>query len=207
LGVTVRKTLLIALRTTAVTFVLTGLVYPLALTGISRVVFHDKASGSLVTDEQGRIVGSELLAQPFTHPAYFQPRPSAAGDRGFDAAGSNGSNLGPTSKKLRDRASEAVLALKKANPGAGAPVPVELVTASGSGLDPHLSPAAALWQIPRVAAARNVSPDRVRALVLANVEGRDLGFLGEPRVNVLLVNLELDRQFGRPFRSSAPQAR
>ncbi len=185
-----------ALRMTAVTLLLTGLAYPLLVTGVAKLLFPRRAEGSLVTDERGRVVGTELLAQASASPAYFQPRPSAAGDHGYDPMSSGGSNLGPTSKKLRDQATDRLAALRKANPDAlGAP-PVELVTASGSGLDPHLSPSAALWQVPRVAKARGVSVERVRALVEERVEGRDLGVLGEPRVNVLLLNLALDRRFG-----------
>jgi K+-transporting ATPase ATPase C chain len=190
------KTLIIALRVAAVTLVVTGLVYPLVMTGVSKALFRNRANGSFVTDEKGQIVGSDLLGQNFERPGYFQPRPSAAGDKGYDATSSGGSNLGPTSKKLRDRVSDAVAKLKKENPDAPGKVPAELVTASGSGLDPHLSPAGAMWQVPRVAKARNVTPERVRQLVEANIEGRDLGFLGEPRVNILQVNLALDRQFG-----------
>ena len=192
-----------ALRVTAVTLVLTGLVYPLVMTGIAQGLFHRRAEGSFVTDGAGRVVGSELLAQGFSNPAYFQPRPSAAG-AGYDPLASGGSNLGPTSRKLRDRAAADLERLQKENPGAG-PVPVELVTASGSGLDPHLSPAAALWQVPRVARARGVAPVRLRALVEEISESRDLGVLGEPRVNVLLLNLALDQRVGAP--ASAPTRR
>ena len=188
----------IAIRTTIVTLVLTGLIYPFVMTGLSQILFPWRANGSLVTDEKGQVVGSELIAQGFVNPAYFQPRPSAAGEKGYDAASSSGSNLGPTSKKLQDRIKDDLKRLKEENPDANEPVPAELVTTSGSGLDPHLSPVAMLWQVPRVAKARGVSRERVNAVVDANIEGRTLGILGEPRVNVLLVNLALDRQFGRP---------
>jgi potassium-transporting ATPase KdpC subunit len=185
-----------ALRATAVTLVLTGLLYPLVMTGIAQGLFHGKAEGSFITDGAGKVVGSELMAQAFTNPGYFQPRPSAAGEKGYDPLSSGGSNLGPTSKKLRDQAAAVLDQLQKANPDAPGPVPVELVTASGSGLDPHLSPQAAAWQAPRVAHARGVSLDRVRALIDEYTDGRTLGILGEPRVNVLALNLALDRRFG-----------
>jgi K+-transporting ATPase ATPase C chain len=187
-----------SLRVTVLTLVLTGLLYPLAVTGVARVAFPRRAGGSIVLDGSGRPVGSELLAQGFSSPAYFQPRPSAAGERGFDPMASGGSNLGPTSAKLRSRAAADLARLRAENPSAPGPVPSELVTASGSGLDPHLSPAGALWQVPRVASARGVAAARIRAIVEDSIEGRDLGLLGDPRVNVLLLNLSLDRQFGRP---------
>ena len=172
---------MIALRATLVTLVLTGLAYPLFTTAVALAIFPDRARGSIVTTDDGRVVGSELIAQAFTGPGYLQPRPSAVN---YDGAGSGGSNLGPTSKALHDRIAAS----------AG---PLELRTTSASGLDPHLSPEAALWQLPRIAAARGVAPERVRTIIEAHVEGRDLGILGEPRVNVLLVNLALDRHFGR----------
>ncbi len=197
-----RTTLLASLRVTVVTLLLTGIAYPLAVTGLARLLFPAQASGSIVRDEAGRPVGSALLTQRFSDPAYFQPRPSAAGN-GWDPMASGGSNLGPTSARLRERAQAELGRLRAANPGAPEPVPAELVTASGSGLDPHLSPAAAAWQVPRVARARGVAEARVRALVEDATEGRDLGLLGEPRVNVLLLDLALDRQFGRP--SAAPR--
>ena len=192
------NTILIALRATVVTLLLTGLIYPLAVTGMAQLLFFQQANGSLATDQHGTVVGSELIGQNFANPAYFWPRPSAAGDKGYDATASGGSNLGPTAQKLHDRVVADVARLHETNPEAPDPIPSELVTTSASGLDPHLSPAAALWQLPRVARARNVAPERVRQIVLAQTEGRDFGFLGEPRVNVLLLNLALDRQFGRP---------
>lgn len=187
-----------SLRVTVVTLVLTGLLYPLAVTGVARVAFPRRAGGSIVLDGAGSPLGSELLAQGFSSPAYFQPRPSAAGEKGHDPMASGGSNLGPTSAKLRVRAAADAARLRAENPSAPAAMPSELVTTSGSGLDPHLSPAAARWQAARVATARGVSEARIRAVVEDSVEGRDLGILGEPRVNVLLLNLSLDRQFGRP---------
>jgi potassium-transporting ATPase KdpC subunit len=192
-----RREIAIALRATIVTLLLTGILYPLAMTGLAQVFAPAQANGSLVTDENGQVVGSALIGQPFTKAGYVWPRPSAAGANGWDATASGGSNLGVTSQKLHDRAATEVERLRGANPDADGAIPAELVAASASGLDPHLSPAAALWQAPRVARARNVDPDRVRAVIESQVEPRTLGFLGEPRVNVLLVNLALDRQFGR----------
>jgi K+-transporting ATPase ATPase C chain len=189
------REILIALRMTVVTLVLTGLVYPLVVTGVAQAIFPARAAGSLVTDAAGRVVGSALIAQAFTRPHYFQPRPSAAGN-GYDATSSGGSNLGPTSQKLRDRVVADVQRLQRENPEAAGPVPAELVTTSASGLDPHLSPEAARWQVPRVARARRRSPAEVQSLVDTAVEGRAFGLLGEPTVNVLRLNLALDRQFG-----------
>jgi potassium-transporting ATPase KdpC subunit len=197
------KTFVVAIRVTIVTLVLTGLLYPFLMTGLAQVLFPWRANGSLVTDEKGEVVGSELIGQGFANPAYFQPRPSAAGEKGYDATSSSGSNLGPTSKKLQDRINDDLQRLKTENPKAIGPVPAELVTASASGLDPHLSPEAMVWQMPRVAKARGVSPDRIKTVVDSRVEGRTFGILGEPRVNVLLVNLALDRQFGRPAAASS----
>ena len=193
------KTMTIALRMTIVTLVLTGLLYPFVITGLAQVLFPWRANGSLITEEKGQVVGSELIAQGFSNPAYFQPRPSAAGEKGYDATASGGSNLGPTSKKLQDRINDDLKRLKAENPEATEPVPAELVTASASGLDPHLSPKGMLWQVPRVAKARGIAPDRVKTVVEANIKDRTLGILGEPTVNVLLVNLALDRQFGKPI--------
>jgi potassium-transporting ATPase KdpC subunit len=203
-----RSLLNIALRTTLFTLVVTGLLYPLAVTGLALVVFPGRAHGSWVKDERGQVVGSELLAQGFSWPSYFQPRPSAAGANGFDASASSASNLGPTSKKLREGVATALKLLEADNGAAPRPVPVELLTASASGLDPHLSPEGAEWQVKRVAAARRLAEERVRAVVAAYTEERTLGFLGERRVNVLLLNLALDRQFGRapPPPSKAPEA-
>jgi K+-transporting ATPase ATPase C chain len=196
----IRQEIAISLRATAVTLVLSGLLYPLLTTGVANLLFPARAQGSLVADERGTIVGSELIGQPFAGDAYLQPRPSAAGEKGWDAAGSSGSNLGPPSKALRDRAATEVERLVHDNPDASGAVPAELVSTSASGLDPHLLPEGAFWQVPRIARARGVSEERVRSLIEGRVEGRDLLVLGEPRVNVLLVNLALDRTFGRPPR-------
>lgn len=192
------RTAIIALRVTLVTMVLTGLAYPFAITGLAQVLFAHRADGSFVTDERGDVVGSELIGERFANPAYLQGRPSAAGKAGYDATSSSGSNLGPTSAALRERLDADLARLHAENPDAVGPVPAELLTASGSGLDPHVSPAAALWQVPRIAAVRGVASDRVRAVIDDAAQGRDLGLLGEPTVNVLLVNLALDRTFGRP---------
>jgi K+-transporting ATPase ATPase C chain len=193
-----RTELIASLRVTAVTLIALGVLYPLAVTGVSVLLFPRAAHGSFVADDAGAVVGSELIAQPFSLPGYVMPRPSAAGEKGYDAAGSGGSNLGPTSKALHDRVEKEMRRLIQENPGAPGPVPTELVTASASGLDPHLSPEAVLWQVPRIAKARGIDPSRIQAVVEAQIEGRDLWVLGEPRVNVLLVNLALDRHFGRP---------
>lgn len=183
--------LLPGLRMTLLFTVLTGLLYPLAVTGLCQGLFPRQANGSLV-EQNGRVIGSALIGQNFTKPEYFQMRPSAAGSDGYAANNSGGSNLGPVSQKLVDRTKATVEKLRKDNPGYGEPLPVDLVTASGSGLDPHLSPAAVEVQVERVARARGVGVDGVRTLVAAFTEGRDLGVLGEPRVNVLLLNLALD---------------
>jgi K+-transporting ATPase ATPase C chain len=198
-----RREFLIALRLTVVTLILTGLAYPLAVTGAAQALFSDKANGSLAHDEKGAVIGSKLIGQTFATPAYLQGRPSAAGN-GYDATSSSGSNLGPTSKKLRDRVGADVARLHKENPEAAAMVPADLVTSSASGLDPEISPEAAVWQVPRIARARGVSTDRIRDVIATRVAGRDLGIFGEPRVNVLAVNLALDQKFGRP--AAAPAA-
>jgi len=189
--------IMVAVRMTLVSLVLTGIVYPLLITGVAGSLFPHQAGGSLIPRD-GRVVGSELIGQRFENPAYFRGRPSAAGAEGYDAAASSGSNLGPTSKALHDRVASEIARLKAANPLAPEGVPAELVTASGSGLDPHLSPEAALWQVPRIAAQRQVAAAEVEAMVAQHVELRTWGFLGEPRVNLLLLNLDLDKRFGPP---------
>ena len=172
--------------------VLVGLAYPLGMFGVGQAAFGGRADGSLVRGADGQVVGSSLIGQAFDAPQYFWGRPSAAGD-GYDAGASGASNLGPTSRALAGTVQERIGLLLRANPGkTAADVPAELVTASGSGLDPHISPAAAEFQVERVAAARRLDPERVRELVRDHTEGRDLGFLGEPRVNVLQLNLALD---------------
>ena len=184
----VGKNLLVAVLMTAVTTLLLGIVYPLAVTGLAQAFFPDRANGQLV-ERDGRIVGSRIIGQAFASPEYFHGRPSAAGS-GYDAGGSGGTNLGPTNRKLIDAVKAAADAARRENPSS--PVPIDLVTSSASGLDPHVSPEAALFQVPRVAGARHVDEAELRALVDRHVEGRQLGFLGEPRVNVLQLNLALD---------------
>ena len=170
---------------------ITGIVYPLAVTGIAKVAFGDQADGSLIVKD-GKVIGSSLIGQNFSEPKYFWGRPSATSPQPYNASASSGSNQGPLNPALVDAVKGRVEALRKADPGNTAPVPVDLVTASASGLDPHISVAAAEYQVARVARARGLVPDAVRAVVARHTEGRQLGFLGEPRVNVLALNLELD---------------
>jgi K+-transporting ATPase ATPase C chain len=188
------KQLVSAFRITLVLTILTGLLYPGAVTALSQLLFRQQANGSLI-EKDGRIVGSALIGQAFTRPEYFHPRPSAAGSDGYDASASSGSNLGPTSRKLIDRIQADVEKFRKENPGYQGPIPADIVTASGSGLDPHISPASAQAQAFRVAKARGVSVDQVNRLIAQYTETPTLGFLGDARVNVLQLNLALDRYF------------
>ncbi|MEC5397742.1 potassium-transporting ATPase subunit KdpC [Uliginosibacterium sp. H1] len=180
-----------ALRLLLVMSVLTGVLYPLVVTGVARVAFPAQSEGSLV-ERDGRIVGSSLIGQPFSDTKYFWPRPSATAPMPNNAAASSGSNQGPLNPALADAVQARIAALKAAEPTPSGAIPVDLVTASASGLDPHISPAAAHWQVARVAHARGLDAGRVQQLVAAHTEGRQLGVLGEPRVNVLLLNLALD---------------
>ena len=184
------KNLTAAVLMTIVTTLILGIVYPLVITGIAQVAFPDKANGQLI-ERNGKVVGSRIIGQGFSSPGYFHARPSAAG-MGYDAANSAGSNLGPTNKKLVDAVKANVEAAHKENPDA--PVPIDLVTTSASGFDPHITPAAADFQVPRIARERGMSEPDVRRLVDAHTEARQLGFFGEPRVNVLELNLALDSE-------------
>ena len=187
-----KKNLLISIWFTLATTVLFGIIYPLVVTGLAQMIFPRQANGDLI--KQGdKLVGSHLLGQPFTAPGYFYSRPSNAGAAGYDPTASGGSNLGPTNKALQDRVNASVQTLQPTNPGT--PIPADLVTTSGSGLDPDISPASAEFQIPRVAKERGMSEQDVRAAVARHTKGRQWGFLGEPRVNVLLLNVALDQRF------------
>jgi K+-transporting ATPase ATPase C chain len=191
------KNLVTAILMTIVTTILLGLIYPLVVTGLAQVIFPSQANGSLIRSADGTVIGSSLIGQPFSSLGYFRSRPSAAGANGYNIGaadtytGSSGSNLGPTNQKLIDRVKGDVEKAQAENPGQ--PVPVDLVTTSGSGLDPHISPAAAEFQVPRLARERRISEEELRRMVARHTEGRQFGFLGEPRVNVLELNLDLDR--------------
>jgi K+-transporting ATPase ATPase C chain len=185
-----------AFRVTLLFTVLTGLIYPAVVTALCRLLFPRHADGSLIT-VNGQVVGSELIGQNFTKSEYFQPRPSAAGNDGYDASASAASNYGPTNQKLIDRVQASVNQFRKDNPDYQGPIPADMVTASSSGLDPDISPASAEAQTARVAQARGITLDKVRQLVGTHTEGQKLGFLGEPRVNVLQLNMALDREFSR----------
>jgi potassium-transporting ATPase KdpC subunit len=182
-----------ALRMTVLLTILTGLIYPGAVTGLCQVLFKSKANGSLILHDR-QVIGSALIGQNFTRPEYFHPRPSAAGNDGYDPTASQGSNLGPTNEKLYKRMETSAAQFRKENPDYLAPIPADALTASGSGLDPHISVANATIQATRVAKARSVGVAEIRKLISSATEGRALGFLGEPRVNVLALNLELDRK-------------
>jgi K+-transporting ATPase ATPase C chain len=185
------RNLITAVRYTVVTTVIFGLIYPFVVTGLAQLLFHDKANGQLLYSQNGELIGSRILGQPFSAPQYFHSRPSAAGN-GYDAANSGASNYAPTNKKLIDRVAGDVAALQVDHPGVD--VPIDLVTASGSGLDPDITLAGAEFQVARVARERHLPEEAVRKLVAQHTQGRQLGFLGEPRVNVLLLNLDLDRE-------------
>ena len=176
--------------------ILLGVIYPLAITGISQVIFSHQANGSLVT-VGGKVIGSEIIGQNFTRPEYFQPRPSAAGSDGYDATSSAGSNYGPTNQKLVDRVKASIEKFRKENPDYNGPIPADLLTTSASGLDPHLSPDSARAQAARVAKTRGVAVEQINQLIAQFTEGPDLGLLGEPRVNVLKLNLAMYHQFPR----------
>ena len=187
------KNLTTAVLMTFITTIFLGLIYPLVVTGLAQVIFPEQANGSLIKRADRTVIGSRLIGQPFSSPGYFRSRPSAAGTNGYDASASSGSNLGPTNQKLIARVKAEVEKVQSENPGK--PVPIDLVTTSASGLDPHISPAAAEFQVPRVARERGIQEKDVRLIVAAHTESRQFGFLGEARVNVLELNLDLDHRY------------
>ena len=196
-----KKNLITAILMTVATTVLLGIIYPLVVTGLAQLIFPEKANGQLI-QKNGKTIGSSLIAQGFSSPGYFHPRPSFAGT-GYDPMNTNGSQLGPTNQKLIDRVKGDVANAKAENPDT--PVPIDYVTGSASGLDPHITPSAAEFQLFRVAKERGVTEDQLRSLVQKHTEGRQFGFLGEPRVNVLELNLELDEQFPAKKQASLQQ--
>jgi K+-transporting ATPase ATPase C chain len=186
-----KKNLITATLMTVATTILLGIIYPLVVTGLAQLIFPNKAKGQLI-QKNGKVIGSSILAQGFSSPGYFHPRPSFAGN-GYDPTSTNGSQLGPTNQKLIDRVKADVATAQAENPGT--PVPIDMVTGSGSGLDPHITPASAQFQLARVAKDRGITEDQLRSLVQKHTEDRQFGFLGEPRVNVLELNLALDERF------------
>jgi K+-transporting ATPase ATPase C chain len=193
-----KKNLITAILMTIATTILLGIIYPLVVTGLAQLMFPKQANGQLI-QKDGKTIGSSIIGQSFSSPAYFHPRPSFAGN-GYDATNSNGSQLGPTNQKLIDRVKGDVTSAQAENPGT--PVPIDLVTGSASGLDPHITPAAAEFELPRVARERGTTVDQLRALVAKHTSDRQFGFLGEPRVNVLELNLELDERFPKTKQAS-----
>jgi K+-transporting ATPase ATPase C chain len=189
-----KKNLITSVLMTLVTTVVFGLLFPLVITGLAQVLFPNKANGQLIA-KNGKLIGSKIIGQSFSSPGYFHSRPSSAGT-GYDAANSSGSNLGPTNQSLIARVQADADRLQAENPGT--PIPMDLLTTSGSGLDPHISPEAAEFQVPRLAKERNLTPDALRQVIRQHTESRDLGFLGEPRVNVLELNLALDEIAAKP---------
>jgi K+-transporting ATPase ATPase C chain len=190
-----KKNLITAVLMTIATTVLLGILYPLLVTGIAQVIFPKQANGELIRGQDGTVIGSRLIGQPFTGPGYFRSRPSAAGANGYDASASGGSNLGPTNAQLIARVNADVTRLQAENPGSQ--IPVDMVTTSASGLDPDISPASAAFQIRRVASERGIPPADIERLVSENTKNRQWGFLGEPRVNVLELNIALDKRYGK----------
>jgi len=193
-----KKNLITAILMTIATTILLGIIYPLVVTGLAQLMFPKQANGQLI-QKDGKTIGSSIIGQSFSSPAYFHPRPSFAGN-GYDATNSNGSQLGPTNQKLIDRVKGDVTSAQAENPGT--PVPIDLVTGSASGLDPHITPAAAEFELPRVARERGTTVDQLRAVVAKHTSDRQFGFLGEPRVNVLELNLELDERFPKTKQAS-----